>query len=747
MKAFIQRRFPDLPAGFTDALLDFLITQNISFSAVDNPSFFNLLEVCKVQKKIELPTRQSLSSKLVPNAYATSRNHVIQELRNATKVSLTTDGWNGPRGIQYIVLTCHYLTPTFDLKSVPIGFTTVAGSHSAVNLTNSVKEILTEFQVPIAKVTAITTDEGGAAPCIAETLDARIAEIHCACHLAQTALRNAYKQTTVLHPHLRDLVASVSNFAVAYNRREGFRKVFQACQLETGFTGPLISPSDTRWNYLLHTIRSAADNRRAIQLWTLQQSGLPKNAREPLTEDMESILTSDWELLSEFTSALKLFETFTNAMQLDTRPTLHNLIPSYVRLTNGIKALKCQVTSNEVKFFIDQALDWLETKFEPKSPDGLYCWDDTELLALALNPLGNVLDPHQSDLWERGIVLLKQRLASTQEQEVDVSVNPNRVAIEDQQDPEQWRYRLKTYRIDDDDIISSYRKIAACDPAAPETFWPRYKQTLPQIYDLAVSVLCIPASQTTSERVFSIMKHVISDLRTRMKPETAKQLLLLKWKAGNRNADIKRNNTRKRSDSNVAADPKRKATTARTREQQIRESIGDNANLDQLGALAASMEQESVQEVPQTDVTKLIEEVGDGEMQEDSDYDQDDEYESQDEEISDSEDYEAPQAKVPATPATMGAMRTRTRSSSVKLIINYVENEDGLVAHFDTPPSTSMLQLLGESAKYFEPHKEATINRRLCWLFDLNESGKRRFGNDRWQAAKYITRGKFTIVL
>jgi hypothetical protein len=525
----------------SEALLDFVITQNLPFSVVDNPSFLNLLEIHKAGKKAQLPFRQAISGTVLSDAYITVRNIVKKEIEGSIKVSLTTDGWTGPRGIQYIVLTCHHLTPNFELKSAPIGFTSISGKHCTKNLTESIRRMLDEFGIPISKLAGITTDEGGAAPCIAEALREDLAEIHCACHLAQTALRNAFKQTTKEHTRLRDLVASASSFATAFQRRESFRKGFQACQVATQRTSPLVSPSDTRWNYMLHTIRSIVDNELPIRLWVVQQSQLPVSAREALAADMDDFTAGDWDTLNDLTKVLQLFETFTKVMQQDTRPTLHNLIPSYVRLTNSLNDLCPIIKSKEVNYFIEKVLEWLRVKFEPEA-HGKFCWDDMEYLALVLNPMANVQDPHQSRLWDYGIELLRARVDSIQTQESVQIVNPQE-AVPEAQD---GRYLLKSRKKDDLNIVSSYLNLSERDPLPPEQFWPKYKDQLPQLYLLAVSTMSIPASQTTSERVFSLMKHILSDLRTRMKPETLQKLLIVKWHANHRNARIKASQTSQR---------------------------------------------------------------------------------------------------------------------------------------------------------------------------------------------------------
>ena len=111
MSKLLRRTFPELPPTMMGALVDFLATSHNPFSLVHNPSFVNLLEVARSEKDIPrvLGSRQSISSVFLPKSYEFRKDRVKEALFKASDVSLTMDGWTGPRGISYTVVTCHYL--------------------------------------------------------------------------------------------------------------------------------------------------------------------------------------------------------------------------------------------------------------------------------------------------------------------------------------------------------------------------------------------------------------------------------------------------------------------------------------------------------------------------------------------------------------------------------------------------------------------------------------------------------------
>ena len=64
---------------------------------------------------------------------------------------------------------------------------------------------------------------------------------------------------------------------------------------------------------------------------------------------------------------------------------------------------------------------------------------------------------------------------------------------------------------------------------APLAFWKSHRTRFPKLAVIAiVSVYSIPAPQNKSERAFSVVGHVMTDLRTTLDPEHLDELSLLR---------------------------------------------------------------------------------------------------------------------------------------------------------------------------------------------------------------------------
>ena len=61
----------------------------------------------------------------------------------------------------------------------------------------------------------------------------------------------------------------------------------------------------------------------------------------------------------------------------------------------------------------------------------------------------------------------------------------------------------------------------------PVAWWWGKRDTLPNLFALSDTYLCVPASSTPSERVFSCAGHAISQERCRISPEKANMVIFL----------------------------------------------------------------------------------------------------------------------------------------------------------------------------------------------------------------------------
>ena len=80
---------------------------------MEKEGFANLLK--QFDPQYELPSRKYFSKTAIPKLYESTRESVLQNIRNLTFYSATTDMWSSINGDPYMSYTIHYITEEWEL--------------------------------------------------------------------------------------------------------------------------------------------------------------------------------------------------------------------------------------------------------------------------------------------------------------------------------------------------------------------------------------------------------------------------------------------------------------------------------------------------------------------------------------------------------------------------------------------------------------------------------------------------------
>ena len=164
-------------------------------------------------------------------------------------------------------------------------------------------------------------------------------------------------------------------------------------------------------------------------------------------------------------------------------------------------------------------------------------------------------------------------------------------------------------------------------------FWNRVKIQLPRLSLLALRVLSVPCSQTSSEREFSLLRLLCSHLRGRLDPQTTNKQLVCSAFLTKRNDLLQKklSGNRVRSDANMEADTHRIVTLLNTNRQH---ALGRSQDVDSVETLKKLNLQEvlhdhripdsiSIEDVGSAVLNpkkRLFLEIGDGERSDDEEF-------------------------------------------------------------------------------------------------------------------------------
>ncbi len=153
------------------------------FSVVDNVGFRELVRV--LEPRYHIPSRPHFSQEVVPALYCEAKAKVVDGLKKAENVAITTDGWTSRACQSYITVTAHVISTEWEMKSFVLQTRPLFESHTGTNIAEVLKAAIHEWELERAPhSTAVVTDnarnmevavrEAGLSPhikCFAHTLN------------------------------------------------------------------------------------------------------------------------------------------------------------------------------------------------------------------------------------------------------------------------------------------------------------------------------------------------------------------------------------------------------------------------------------------------------------------------------------------------------------------------------------------------------------------------------------------------
>jgi len=94
----------------------FIAADRRPFSVIENQGFRRLLHT--LESKYTIPSRTHFTCTVIPNLYGESKSKVIQILKDAESIAITTDDWISRSTQSYITITAHTINNDWKMESV-----------------------------------------------------------------------------------------------------------------------------------------------------------------------------------------------------------------------------------------------------------------------------------------------------------------------------------------------------------------------------------------------------------------------------------------------------------------------------------------------------------------------------------------------------------------------------------------------------------------------------------------------------
>lgn len=206
---FEQAKHAPKSAVFTQSdwehkLTRLLAVSRLPFQFIEHPEFHDVIHFSRLA-----PTRPEIPSAKVMRArlrdfVKKQQQDILQQLPADAKLSLALDCWTSPFRQAFMAVTGYFLTYDWEYQEVLLGFEPLSGTHSGMNLSEVLMNLLQEHKVT-DRVLAITTDNASSNnTLLAHTNDAiqslglhnssTIIRVPCIAHVIQLSLKDLLGQ-------------------------------------------------------------------------------------------------------------------------------------------------------------------------------------------------------------------------------------------------------------------------------------------------------------------------------------------------------------------------------------------------------------------------------------------------------------------------------------------------------------------------------------------------------------------------
>lgn len=473
----------------------------------------------------------------LPNAYYSSKlSHVFkvkETLRDIKSfLTLTADVWTSRATEAYLGVSCHFLSENWKMKTLNLATMPLEERHTSANIMTWVEEVLTKFDILPTKIKAVVHDSGSNMVAAVRLLEEKHgwASIRCAGHTLQLIVNTALKETTISRAlgAARQLVEHFKRSELASTKLKMKQEQMNVKK------NALIQDVSTRWNSTFHMIERLLEQR-----WPLTAT-LSDPEVTPRGKHYFDLKPEQWELLEELKQGLAPFETATVYLSGQQYTTISGLPQVVKGLTRAVHQSKFETSSG--KSFITSAEKGITQRW------GSICTisadkENPVILAAALDPRYRklkFLTPEDGIRLQGSVEVLAMKEAKTtgtQDAKLQrANGSGGKSALEtllqsdtDSQSENEVGESEEDRKIQV--VISEVRlyfgEATLSKKDDPLKWWSENEGRFPTLSKLAKSFLCIPATSTPSERIFSAAGNICSQKRASLSPRHVEMLTFL----------------------------------------------------------------------------------------------------------------------------------------------------------------------------------------------------------------------------
>ncbi|XP_037118152.1 E3 SUMO-protein ligase ZBED1-like [Syngnathus acus] len=496
-------------ALLTESILDMLVTDMRPLSMVEDKGFRKM--IWTLNPKYSIPSITYFIS-LMEKRHQEMAEKLRSVLHDTEFVALTTDVWTSVTAEAFLGVTCHFLGEDWEMKSLYLTTTRLEERHSAADIADWLEETAAKFNIPLRKVRAVVHDNEANVAGAAGILTERHGwtSVMCSGHTLNLVVESTLKNKEAI----ANCVDSARCLVEHFQRSELACTKLKEKQQQMGMPPQtLIQDVSSRWNSTYHMLSRLLGQRWPVTA-ALSDPAVTKQHHRDLDPEQ-------WNLSEELTQVLGPFEGATEFLSGEQYVTLsalpqlvHNLKKSTLSSafkTASVRAFQAQVaeqiTARWQKLFL----------FQPEAPN-------TVLLAAALDPRFRKLKflpaedvfKVQCTIQSMALAVKKQARQSNKSRHEATAKTKDRLgrkygsllksilgsssdssSSEEEDEEEQLSQAVQK------EVLQYFGEQPLSKKENPLPWWRTNAARYPTLAKLAKSFLGIPATSTSSERLFS----------------------------------------------------------------------------------------------------------------------------------------------------------------------------------------------------------------------------------------------------
>jgi hypothetical protein len=537
----------------------------VAISIVEKQEFRELIGY--LNGKIPMPSRKGLINECL-NYFNESKQEIKSKLITIDSICLGADLWS-KKGLSesYLGISAYFYDKNIESKTIlTLGLKQFPHPHNAERIKAVIESILTDYEIPLAKVFRFISDNGSnmvktfklewkevdeseefnlieedndlesdledidedfdeeefeteEVELNSKLSEIKIVRMGCFIHILQCVIKTCDKKSK-----FKEVIKSATNLINKF-RRSG--KMAEILKSEAGSVLPTITP--TRWNSLY-----------------LQMNGLIEKKSEIIkictNEKIDCLRIKEWDSLQEYVQLLKPFNDITNEMSKDFDTTIPKVYSSIRFLKHHLHSF-IEKGSDSAKHCaklltedIDKRFDHFFNVENEKFSDGIY------IASTFMDPrFARILDEKQRNC---AITFIKQYF---QQYINNTEANPesdNNNEIQESSDISEFEAFMATdlsrtgsqtiYNMDLDKQLIQWGHIMSKSKVNMKTdalnFWKEdiSVQNLLDLKNIALNILCTPSSTATVERIFSAAGNACIGRRNRLSNSRLEMIVFFK---------------------------------------------------------------------------------------------------------------------------------------------------------------------------------------------------------------------------